>query len=349
MVTATVSQSTANTAAATWPDVDRRRSADLEAPPDSRPVTDAPPPQVQHELPRRTIVRWSSIAFGVILASLLVVGGLWVATGGRYYIVTTPSMSPALPVGSLVLTKTFTQADVQKGTIIAFVPPTGKYRMFTHRVIGVDPAGYLTKGDASMNADPWGVVPFANVRGIVVSVLPGVGWLVRALPWLLLGLLIAIGLAAFVPWRWGVFMPIVAMVIVLSVPLLILKPLVRGELVQTKQTNDAVVARVVNTGLLPLKFTATGIDGVHVAPGHWTDLQLPVPKVTGKYGIDANAMHRRPCPGLLTREVSMGFGAVGPRLNNGVPDAGTCHARSSARTCLLRRAGTISAILGCWV
>lgn len=270
----------------TWPDVDRRKHLDTFADAEPNSLADVPPPKVHQSMPRRTVVRWSSIAFGAILAALLIIGGLWVATGGRYYIMTTPSMSPALPVGALVLTKPFAQADVQKGTIIAFVAPTGKYRMYTHRVIGIDPAGYRTKGDASMDADGW-IVPFTNVRGVVVSVLPGVGWLVRALPWLLLGLLIAIGLAAFVPWRWGVFMPIVAMVIVLSVPLLILKPLVRGELVQTRPGPDAVVARVVNTGLLPLKFTATGIDAVHVAPGHWSDLRLPVPKVTGQYGIDA--------------------------------------------------------------
>lgn len=237
--------------------------------------------------PRRTLVRLSAIAFGVLLAVLLAIGGLWVATGGRYYIMTTPSMSPALPVGSLVLTKPYKAAEVTKGTIIAFAPPIGPYRTYTHRVIDVQPDGYLTKGDAVMHPDNWGVVPFANVHGIVVAVLPGVGWLVRALPWLLLGLLIAIGLAAFVPWRWGVFMPIVAMVIVLTVPLLVLKPLVRGELVETAQDQTKVTARVVNTGLLPLKFAASGIEPVHVAPGHWTDLHLPVPKETGKYGIKA--------------------------------------------------------------
>jgi hypothetical protein len=92
---------------------------------------------------------------------------------------------------------------------------------------------------------------------------------------LLVGLLLVIGLAAMVPWRWGVFMPLIAVVIVVAIPLIVLRPLVRGDFVEKKTGTATITARVVNTGLLPLKFEPKGQPGVHVAPGHWVDLKFP--------------------------------------------------------------------------
>jgi hypothetical protein len=238
-------------------------------------------------VPKRRIVRISTIAFGVVLTILLALGGIWLVSGGKYYIVSTPSMSPQLPVGALVLTRPFTKDQVAVGTIISFQPPTGDARIYTHRVIAVTPLGYGTKGDAERLSDPWGVVPFANVKGVVVQSLPGIGWLVRALPWLLVGLLLVIGLAAIVPWRWGVFLPIVGAVVVISIPLIALRPLVRGELIDSRTGTTTITARVVNTGLLPLKFTPKGRPGVHVAAGHWTDLKVPRPSKAGRFDITA--------------------------------------------------------------
>jgi signal peptidase I len=239
-------------------------------------VTDEPVPTTTELAagPKRSVVRISTVLFGVVLAVLLAFGGIWLATGGKYYIMSTPSMSPALPVGALVLTKPFSPAKVVVGTIIVFQPPTEVGRTFTHRVIAITPLGYKTKGDAERVQDDW-TVPFTNVKGVVVQSLPAVGWLLRALPWLLVGLLLVIGFAALVPWRWGVFMPLLATVIVIAIPLIVLKPLVRGQLVETNDRGPQIIARVVNTGLLPLKFTPVGHPGVHIAAGHWYDFKFP--------------------------------------------------------------------------
>jgi signal peptidase I len=236
--------------------------------------------------PKRSVVQVSTIIFGVVLALLLAFGGIWIATGGKYYIMSTPSMSPALPVGALVLTQPYTASKVAVGTVIVFQPPDPKKRTYTHRVIAITPLGYKTKGDAEMGPDNW-TIPFANVKGVVVQSLPGVGWLLRALPWLLVGLLLVIGLAAMVPWRWGVFMPLIAVVIVVTIPLIVLKPLVRGQLVETSTGGPTIVARVVNTGLLPLKFTPAGQPGVHIAAGHWYDFKWPQSTKAQQFNIHA--------------------------------------------------------------
>jgi signal peptidase I len=251
-------------------------------------VTDDLPPTTTELAagPKRKIVRVSTIIFGIVLAALLAFGGIWLATGGKYYIMSTPSMSPALPVGALVLTQPFTPAKVVVGTVIVFQPPDPVQRTFTHRVIAITPLGYKTKGDAEMGPDAW-TIPFENVKGVVVQSLPGVGWLLRALPWLLVGLLLVIGLAAMVPWRWGVFMPLLAVVIVVTIPLIVLKPLVRGQLVEKADGSTTITARVVNTGLLPLKFEPVGQPGVHVAAGHWYDFTFPKTDKAQQFNIHA--------------------------------------------------------------
>jgi signal peptidase I len=254
----------------------------------SEVITDEPVPTTTQLAagPKRAVVRISTIIFGVVLALLLAFGGIWLATGGKYYIMSTPSMSPALPVGALVLTQPYSQAKVAVGTIIVFQPPDKTVRTYTHRVIAITPLGYKTKGDAEMQTDAW-TIPFANVKGIVVQSLPGIGWLLRALPWLLIGLLLVIALAALVPWRWGVFTPLLAVVIVILIPLIVLKPLVRGQLVEKVDGVKFVTARVVNTGLLPLKFTPVGHPGVHIAAGHWYDFKFPQGQKAQQFSINA--------------------------------------------------------------
>jgi len=62
--------------------------------------------------------------------------------------VTTPSMGPAAPVGTLILTRPVRIGDTRVGDIIAFHPPTEPRETFTHRVVTVDPDGGLrTRGD----------------------------------------------------------------------------------------------------------------------------------------------------------------------------------------------------------
>jgi len=237
--------------------------------------------------PDRRLVRVSAFLFGIVLAVVVVLGGAWFATGGRFFIMTTPSMSPVLPVGSLVLTRPFDASKVKVGTIIAFVEPVAPYHVYTHRVVGVTPLGYRTRGDVEIDADRW-VVPQANVKGIAVQAVPGLGYLVRSLPWLIVGLLFALALAAWTPWRWAVFMPLIAAVVVVVVPILRFRPLVNAMYAFRYGVAPDEKARVVNTGLLPLAFHITGQTGsTYVPAGHWTD--LPIPTLPHKFAAHITA------------------------------------------------------------
>ena len=69
--------------------------------PEPPEADDAAEPKVRRGRVAR--VAWYSTV--ALLAAFLLVCAVWTITGGRTYVVTTPSMSPTVPVGSLVLTR----------------------------------------------------------------------------------------------------------------------------------------------------------------------------------------------------------------------------------------------------
>jgi signal peptidase I len=108
---------------------------------------------------------------------------------------TTGSMAPAHPAGSLLLvTRPADPAAVPVGEVVVIVGPDGS--RVTHRVVALDRdgagtvAGYRTRGDALAILDPEPVPP-ASIDGVVVAGIPVLGAL-RA--WMASPLGIAIGL-----------------------------------------------------------------------------------------------------------------------------------------------------------
>jgi signal peptidase I len=106
------------------------------------------------------------------VAALLLAGGTALhARGVSAFVVTSGSMAPAVPTGSLVMTAP--AAPYVPGDAIAFSTGAG---VVTHRVLAVDPDGDLrTGGDANAAGDPGDVAP-AAVRGRVVLALPWAGY-----------------------------------------------------------------------------------------------------------------------------------------------------------------------------
>ena len=89
----------------------------------------------------------SGVCFGVAITThLLVTGSL--NQNYRAYIVQSGSMEPALPVGSIVFTKSADTYSV--GEIITF---SDGNNLVTHRIVNVDEASVQTKGDANEEAD----------------------------------------------------------------------------------------------------------------------------------------------------------------------------------------------------
>lgn len=108
-----------------------------------------------------------------VLPALLEIGGL------RTISLTTGSMAPAHPAGSLLLvTRPADPAAIPAGTVAVIGEPGGP--LITHRVVAVvrDEAGavvgYRTRGDAVAFADPEPVAP-DDIVGVVSAGVPVVG------------------------------------------------------------------------------------------------------------------------------------------------------------------------------
>ncbi len=135
---------------------------------------------------RRT--RDRSSARRMVLAALVVVGlscagavalQAWSGTHTPLLAIATGSMTPTLVRGDLVVIQHVSSAQIAVGDIIAYsgscLPaPT------VHRVISITsgPSGpvYTTKGDANPSPDPC-PVPYSEVDGRVVAVIPAAGYL----------------------------------------------------------------------------------------------------------------------------------------------------------------------------
>ena len=152
---------------------------------------------------RRTarVPRIARAVLGVALVAVCAVAGWWWATGGTWLTVLTPSMGQAAPVGTLLWVKPTDIGDVRVGDVVTFHTPTRVNQgvgvtsppielgeqTYTHRVVGRHPDGALqTKGDLNAGPDPWHTDQ-QHLVGRVTASWPVAGWLVRALPLLILG------------------------------------------------------------------------------------------------------------------------------------------------------------------
>lgn len=114
----------------------------------------------------------------VPIAALLV--GSWLA-GWRLQQVTTGSMLPAYPPGSLLVSTPIDAADVETGMAVTFTDPRDRGRTVTHRVVEVqndpdDGLRFVTQGDANPQPDPV-EVPGRNIRSRVRWAIPELGGL----------------------------------------------------------------------------------------------------------------------------------------------------------------------------
>jgi signal peptidase len=93
----------------------------------------------------------------VVLALLLAAALLLPAAFGlRGFAITGGSMGDALPAGSLAFDRSVPAGELDRGDVVTFVP-AGRGTAVTHRVVGRDARGVITRGDANAGADPWRV------------------------------------------------------------------------------------------------------------------------------------------------------------------------------------------------
>jgi signal peptidase I len=101
--------------------------------------------------------------------------------GYRLYVVDSGSMTPTLPINSIIIVKEQEPQEIKKGDIITYYGYDNTTRV-THRVAEVqkDGAFFITKGDANKTADP-NPLKGEKLIGKVVLNIPYIGSILRFL------------------------------------------------------------------------------------------------------------------------------------------------------------------------
>jgi signal peptidase I len=143
---------------------------------------------MEHSMTRRilTALRWTSelLFVGLLgaVAAAVVFNSILPALGAQVVVLHGGSMSPAYPIGAVVVEEKVAPEAVREGDVITFRGSTGV--TVTHRVVRVveTTAGpvFETKGDANGAGDP-GQVPGQWVSGRAVFGLPLLGFLIALL------------------------------------------------------------------------------------------------------------------------------------------------------------------------
>lgn len=100
--------------------------------------------------------------------------------GHKLYYVASGSMTPTIPVGSLVIIKETDANGIKNSDVITFKGSSNT--VVTHRVVEVskDKQSFTTRGDANNTNDPLPVVS-GNLIGKVVIHIPFIGYLLQFL------------------------------------------------------------------------------------------------------------------------------------------------------------------------
>ena len=204
---------------------------------------------------RRQLSR--SILLTLLGLAVFVLPVLWLLSiGFRFYTVTTPSMGQTLPVGTFIAVQPASQYTT--GDIISF---TEHGRSYTHRIVGKDDEGFITRGDLNSVDDPWRISQ-GQITGSVRWSAWYLGWLAQGSVPLLIGCLI-VWLVSLWPrksqqWRWSVRLG--GWGLVMSAVIFWLHPWVRMEMLSyVPAESGGIMAHVVSTGILPLDVVGTRV------------------------------------------------------------------------------------------
>ncbi|WP_445337571.1 S26 family signal peptidase [Clavibacter sp. CFBP 8614] len=221
---------------------------------------------------RRTVVMWTVT---VLLTLLVAATLLFQASGGRWFVVQTPSMGTTAPVGTLLLTTPVLVEDVEPGDIVSFHPSTAPDETYTHRVIAVDADGLTTQGDINGAVDPW-KTDQEHLIGEATTILPGFGWLAKGLPLMLAGLVIVMILTRLIASpTHRASMRMLGGSLVAAFTVFLLKPFVGLVVLDAATAGSDVRATIVNTGLLPIRVAAEGGSATSVVSGAVSTITAP--------------------------------------------------------------------------
>ena len=188
-----------------------------------------------------------------LIALLLTAAAAFWLTGGRWYVVRTPSMGTAAPVGTLILTRPTSIPSLHVGQVIAFHPPSEPSETYTHRIVVIADGQVHTRGDINGATDPWALTS-RDIIGRATVIIPRVGWLARAAPLLLIGnLAVWIATALWLrPEQRGPVRTLGAGLL-FSLACYLLKPFTSVVQLATNSTAHGSSVTAVSTGLLPVQ------------------------------------------------------------------------------------------------
>jgi signal peptidase I len=99
------------------------------------------------------------VTAGILLVMVTAAAVILTNNGFRALVMQTDSMHPLLARGDIVFVEPVSPNQIGSGDIIAFVAPTGRDRLVTHRVVEINdsPEGpaFTTQGDNNNAVDPW--------------------------------------------------------------------------------------------------------------------------------------------------------------------------------------------------
>jgi signal peptidase len=144
---------------------------------------------------RLTRISFHAMWLAALLAVVALTTGPMIlrAIGWQTFVVRGGSMSPAVPLGSMIFVQPISGGQVSAGDVITFTAPNRA--IVTHRVLGrtagSDPT-FITQGDANAAPDP-NLVPASAVIGRVTFAVPFAGAAMVTLS-SAAGMIVAIGL-----------------------------------------------------------------------------------------------------------------------------------------------------------
>jgi hypothetical protein len=208
--------------------------------------------------------------------------------GGHWERVETPSMGTTAPVGTLLWVEPAEADDLHVGDVVSFRKPGGvDGTVYSHRITELhDDGTFSTAGDLS-GPDVWTVQP-TDVVGRVVHIWKGVGWLVQALPVLLIGGLVTGGLVLLVRRTGKVPTAIVGAALTLAAVLVVYQPLAGAELLGVDQNDGQATASYVNTGFLPIRVTSPDRTWTEIGPGQSGSVTMHASGGTMKVDVESH-------------------------------------------------------------
>ncbi|WIE75637.1 S26 family signal peptidase [Curtobacterium sp. MCSS17_007] len=232
-----------------------------------------------------TVLAWSVAAIAAVLLAAAV---LFLSAGGRWFVVETPSMGEAAPVGTLVLDLPVDVATLRVGDIVSFETDANPGVVYTHRIIAIDAEGLHTRGDINGATDPWTLTQH-EVIGTPALLVPHLGWLFRAAPILLGGTLLIWTLtSAFTDRVTRTCLRIAGGALTTAYAAFVLKPFVNVTTITNTSSPHGVEATIVSSGIFPVRVDAHGGTTVHLVDGEVGRVVVHELTENGHYQLTSN-------------------------------------------------------------